>query len=255
MVESTESISAKVRQDVLLFGKRMVGSGSYAQQQAGEQTLLRWEMRWQYGDRSTSWVQTADGEYLWTYDTSKTPPLSRVDLRRAARLLAENRTDTTPLDADARLWSVGLSRLLRSLKAGFEFRSAEPGRWGHDKRPVWRVIGHWKPVGAAAAPSGAEAGAARAAADPAAALPEHVPTTVVLLLGQNDMFPYRIEYRREEDSDSDAARLGRLLVSTDFHSVNINVEIPADRFTYQPGDQDWADATEAYANAAAMPRR
>lgn len=255
MVESTETISAKVRQDVLLFGKRMVGSGSYAQQRTEDRTLMRWEMRWQHGDRSTSWVQVADGEYLWSHDTSKDPPLSRVDLRRAARWLAENRTTATPLDADARLWSVGLARLLRSLRATFDFRSAEPGRWGHDKRPVWRVIGTWHNASTPVAPTGNEGAAQQPGPLPLASLPNHVPTTVVLLLGQNDMFPYRIEYRRDDGSESSAARLGRLLVSTDFHSVNINVEIPPERFAYQPGDTDWADPTEAYAKAAATPRR
>ena len=95
MLESRGSVSAKIRQQVDLFDRQLVGSGVYFEQRAAGDHSIRLELRIQVGDQLSSLLQvlpppTAAGHYMWTY--RKLPDeerLSRIDVVRATRALEE----------------------------------------------------------------------------------------------------------------------------------------------------------------------
>ena len=79
-------------------------------------------------------------------------------------------------------------------------------------------------------------------------LPEYLLDQVVLLLGREDLFPYRIEYRRttSEKASHPGGPTSRALVTMDLFEVNINVPIDPARFIYSPGDIEFSDQTAAF---------
>jgi hypothetical protein len=74
-----------------------------------------------------------------------------------------------------------------------------------------------------------------------------------LLVGQADLFPYRIEYRRLETplaASHDTAPIPyqlspNPLVVLELTDVAFDVPIAAGQFDYAPGDADWVDQTAA----------
>jgi hypothetical protein len=59
----------------------------------------------------------------------------------------------------------------------------------------------------------------------------------VLLLGQADLFPYRVEFHR-----SGGARQ-RVLVTMDFYDVTFDAPLDPVSFRYAPGNMSYADRT------------
>ena len=76
-------------------------------------------------------------------------------------------------------------------------------------------------------------------------LPEHLPNQVLLLLGEDDLFPYRIEYRRTVDPDA-ASPSSRPVVTMQLFEVVTDAPIPPHRFHYNPGEMEYEDETEQF---------
>jgi hypothetical protein len=79
-----------------------------------------------------------------------------------------------------------------------------------------------------------------------------MPEEVLLLVGQADLFPYRIEYRRLEtpQSSGDGPPIPYQLsvhpmVVLELTDVVFDSQIAAGQFDYMPGDADWVDQTTA----------
>jgi hypothetical protein len=71
-----------------------------------------------------------------------------------------------------------------------------------------------------------------------------------LVVGQADLFPYRIEYRQlaspptAADGSPLSYQLGTdPLVQLEYSGVTFNVPIAASQFDYSPGDMPWDDRT------------
>jgi len=301
-LESRDGVSARIRQQVDLFGKQLVGSGVYLQQRVGSdqsppvQTafplaplagrpggadvrpaeeasplaplagrgtqrvpggegswdglLIRLELRIQVGDQQSSLLQvlsppTPAGHYLWTYrrlpDEER---LSRVDLVRAAEAL-EKAQHAPGLGTEGILSGLGgLPRLLRGLEATFDFNSAEPGTFG--RLPVWRLQGRWKPDRLAKILPDQKAVIEAGEPPDLTRLPEHLPDRVVLMLGQDDLFPYRVEYRRGIPEKAGGQNDGRPLVTMELFDVKLDVPIDRARFVYNPGNTGFSDETESF---------
>lgn len=243
-LENRQSVSAKIRQEADLFGKHLVGSGIYLEQRPGRDHLMRLELRIQVGDEVTSLVQVCDGRYLWIYrKLLDDGTLSQIDVARALHAMQETQT-AAPSGRMGMLPGLGgLPRLLRSLYASFDFQAAEKGRL--DQLPVWILRGQWKPAPLAKIfPEQAQALQQGKPANWKKA-PEHLPDSVIVLLGQNDLFPYRTEYHRklgpkERKRDDQASRA---LVSMDLFQVSFNLPIDPNRFVYNPGNAKVVDQT------------
>jgi hypothetical protein len=108
---------------------------------------------------------------------------------------------------------------------------------------VFAVVGRWKPDVLAlfvADGKGVEA------------LPERLPQEVLLLFGQADLFPYRIEFRRLPDQSATTAPLAAFHLSSDplmlleLSAVSFDSQIPAGQFDYSAGGANWDDRTDEY---------
>ena len=82
-------------------------------------------------------------------------------------------------------------------------------------------------------------------------IPDRLPQEVLLLVGQADLFPYRIEYRQLETPvapNSDGPPIPyqlsvHPLVVLEMSDVVFDAPIAAGQFDYTPGDADWVDQT------------
>jgi hypothetical protein len=82
----------------------------------------------------------------------------------------------------------GLPQLLEMLARQYEFAEPQPATF--HQTAVWSLKGTISPQ------------AKQRILDAAGErLPQHVPASVVMVLGQDDLFPFRIEFRREPNQD------------------------------------------------------
>jgi hypothetical protein len=174
--------------------------------------------------------------------------LTQIDAARVYSTLQDLGQTTSPGTGRLLPGPGGLSRVLRGLHAHFDFTTAERGTVA--QLPLWRLEGSWRPeVLAAIMPQQAKAIKEGKPAD-LQRLPQQLPDHVVLLLGQEDLFPYRIEYRRTVPQKGAAGETAesRSLVTMELFEVNLNMRIDPARFLYRPGKVD-ADLTDNFLQA------
>ena len=246
-LEGRRSVSAKIHQQIQLFDKQLVGRGDYLELRGGPVPLIRLEMQVQIGDQVSSLLQVCDGQTLWSYTKlSDKETLTRLDAVRATAALqqAAQRPDRNPAAVLPGLG--GLSKMLRALDANFRFTTAE--RRQFRQAAVWRLQGGWQPAQLARLLPKQAAAIAQGKPADFRRLPQHLPDHVVLFLGREDLFPYRIEYRRIADKKDGPSGQdeGRLLVSIDLDDVRLNFPIDRTRFFYNPGSGEPADQTAAF---------
>jgi len=125
--------------------------------------------------------------------------------------------------------------------------------------PVFAVVGHWKRDRLLALlksekKDGEEDDSQLKTADLTQlvrSLPGRFPQEILLLVGQADLFPSRVEFRRLETpvtrSESGLAIPYQLsagpMVVLEFTDVVFDAPITAGQFDYIPGDADWTDQT------------
>jgi hypothetical protein len=240
-VQGRRSISARVRQRAELFGHQVLGLGRYLEVRQAI-PLIRLELKLQSGENVSSLVEVCDGHYLWTYrKLLSSESLGYIDAMRATEALeraagAAGRPGMGPAPGLG-----GLSRLLRGLDTAFEFTSAQQGRAGD--LAVWKIDGGWRPEHLLRLlPNQKDRIQAGRPAD-LSFLPEQLPDHVVVLLGQEDLFPYRIDYCR--DAPPKKGRAGTL-ATVEFFDVAFNVAIPREQFVYNPGTGERSDQTDEF---------
>jgi hypothetical protein len=121
---------------------------------------------------------------------------------------------------------------------------------------VYALVGQWKPEKLAALiakpedPAKENTGTKKAKPPK---IPERLPQEVLLLIGQADLFPYRIEYRQLEtpitaggDGPAIPYQLSvHPLVVLEMSDVAFDAPIDAGQFDYASGDTEWVDQTGA----------
>lgn len=253
-LESYQSVTAKLRQRIDLFDQQLVGSGSYQQGPAADHTF-RLELRTQVGERVSTLQHVSDGKTLWIYrqlfDEGK---LSKVDLRRVSAALSKRAGVTPGVGASQWLGLGGLPMLLRSLNEHFQFD--EPAEDQLGKLPVWRLTGSWQPKYLARfLPDQKAAIEAQEPVDLSKLRPE-IPDEVVLYLGRDDLFPYRLDYLRQKEGLTSAALRGASgaepLVTLEVFEVRVNAPLEASSFNYQPAAQPVPDVTQEYLRALGL---
>lgn len=243
---ATPSLEAKLRQQVQLFGQELSGSGTYLQKQSPQGLLLRLELKLQVGSQLSSLQEVCDGRFLWIRrDLPGGASLGRVDLER---IRAAIRQRGQPPWADAATnWLAlgGLPRLLSALAENFAFSAPQAVR--SDKVPMWVVDGRWKPERLAELqPDLKDKILAGKPIDPQR-LPAQLPTDVRIVLGQSDLVPRRIEYRRlPADSAGDKKAAAQPAVVLEIVELQRRENLDDRLFAYQPGNQEVADYTDLY---------
>jgi len=244
-LEGRHSVSAKVRQSVELFGKQLVGAGTYLECRGDQGTMFRFEMRIQLYDHVNSLLDISDGRYLWRYRKLRDGQvLKRVDLQRVNVALEE--AGRTPQPGEIELWPGmgGLARLLGGLYGTFDFTTLEQSQLLG--QPAWRLEGQWKQEKLVKLLPHQENAIREGKPVDLGKLPDHLPDRVVLFLSTEDLFPHRIEFHRRAAKDSDRLPAGadRLIAGVDFLEVSLNLPVDPVRFMYNPGNMAYADETD-----------
>ena len=248
---SLPALEAKLRQKTQLFGQEVAGSGTYLQSQSQRGLLLRLELKLQVGDQQSSLQQVCDGRFLWIRrDVASGASLGRVDMDRIREAI---RTSDRPTWADASTnWLAvgGLPQLIAALAENFQFSTPQAVR--SEKASVWVVDGRWKPDKLAELlPDQRDKILSGQPAD-LTRLSAHLPTDVRVILGQNDLLPYRIEYRRMESNRDAQARDGgasKPMVVLEILEIRRPEALDEGLFSYQPGNQEVVDYTDLYLQA------
>ena len=98
-------------------------------------------------------------------------------------------------------------------------------------------------------PGQAEAIAAGAPPD-LSKLRAHIPDEVLLYLGRDDLFPYRLELRRTTNNPMAAffndQRGPAAVLVLEFYEVRVNSSVEENLFHFTPGTARYNDETDAY---------
>lgn len=263
-LERRGSVSARLRHQLAIFGQQLYGVGSYWQQGVGEDLKIRLEL--QIAGQEARLLQVCNSRFMWRDTTLPTGrSIKRLDLRQLRAdptLSGESLSEIKPgqaswstLDANLIALTGGLPAMLTSLGTSFDFMPPQPMRLAiappladePTSVPVFAIVGHWKPDRLAAM-------LARASEKSnTSSIPERIPEEVLLLVGQTDLFPYRIEYRRQETPK--LSHVGAVaipyqlsahpMVVLEFSDVVFDGTITPGLFDYAPGNVEWSDQTTA----------
>jgi hypothetical protein len=267
-LERRASIAARLRHQIAVGGQDLYGVGSYWQQGSGEELKIRLEL--QIAGQEAQLLQISNSRFLWI--DRRLPSgrnVVRYDLRqlRTDPTLAPT-TDLDKLDPGKANWSSiqplltahsgGLPSLLTSLNENFAFMPPQTMRLAIEPTAgeaatslsVYAVVGHWKQEKLAALLAKAD-DANNPKPAKALKVPDRLPQEVLLLVGQSDLFPYRIEYRKLETPTATAVEGPPIpyqlsvhpLVVLELSDVVFDAPIAAGQFDYTPGDADWVDQT------------
>jgi hypothetical protein len=250
-LERHRSLSAKIRQSGSIFGQEPIGTGLYQQQRAGEGLLFRLDLRVQLGEEASSLANVLDDQRrYWTYEKvpGEEAVLTRIDVQRVEDYLQE--TGQMERLGSVQEWPGlgGLPKLLRSLYTAFDFTSVDEAELaGQRPVPVWRLIGQWNPSRLAQMlPEDRQEAVADGRVE-LTRLPPQLPEQIVIFLGKDDLFPYRLEYRRETvpTSAKEEEWPPQWSMTLELFEVSFNAVIPEGRFKF-PTSLDYTDKTAAF---------
>jgi hypothetical protein len=245
-----ESVSTRVRYHAEVFGHRPIGQGIYLQQGLGAERKFRWELKASIRDNIFLWQQVCDGRYLWQLNEFSPDErnLNRIDLRHVRQALEQaNQRPDKSLGLKIEFAIGGLPQLADNLRKSFRFTRAEAGQL--DQLPVWIVTGSWRPE--AIKPKTKESVEKAETGKPLdlTKLPPQLPAEVVVYFGQDDLFPYRIEYHRRGAGQGRGGQGGddeiKPMLLLEFYEVQLNAPIDRRQFEYEP-TPSFADTTEVF---------
>lgn len=235
------SIKAKVRMQANLLGHELSGTGNYSQLTLAPKTLYRLELKVPVANEISSLLLVSDGRFLWTrHDLPGSKRLERIDQQRVQEALLAKGRQSAPLIGGNILSFGGLGKTLDQISGHFSFDPPQATQWSG--APVWRANGKWRPTSLAnLLPSQAATIAANKPV-PRDKWPDQLPMRVVLLLSRepkHGLFPYRIEYQRDDEHGQPQA----MLTLEFYYPDRIHAPEPRE-FDYKPGDQEVVDQTE-----------
>jgi outer membrane lipoprotein-sorting protein len=247
-LERNYTVSAQITQTARLLGHEVIGSGTYVEQRSNQGLLFRCELNVQTRDdkQPSSLLQICDGGSLWMYrKLAGAESLSRVDLAFVHRRLNETGRSDSVNVLDQWPGAGGLSRLLRSYDQAFLFDEPESVQL-QSNFPAWKVEGRWRPEMLVRAVPDHKEDIEQGRGVALEELPEHLPNSVILFLGKDDLFPYSIAFYRLNGTTADvkASPSDQPVVRINMTNVRFNQPIHAAQFVYKPGDLEYADQTE-----------
>lgn len=255
-IDARKSIAAKVRQQTDLFGHRLVGSGIYAQQGQGAKRVLRLELKMPIGQQVSSFEQIVDGQSLWMrQELGAKVNLSRVDLERVVESAGGPRAGqgSAALAAGGPWFALGgLPKLLHNLADSFQFDALTPSKL--DTLDVYTMQGTWRRERLAEMFPEQKEKLLRGEPPSLGKLAEHFPERVLLVLGREDLFPYRVEYwQRKKPYKNNPQGTGyRIPLVMELFEVQFDVDLDSRGFVYKPGDLEVKDATNDFLKSVGL---
>jgi hypothetical protein len=241
---SYESLSARLRVEINLYGQQLVGTGTYRQVGPVSDQLLRLDLDMGTGDSLIRLQQVNNGRYVWLKRDApalenpgeREQSVSRIDLRAARESLAAKGVDISHGAIHPALTSIGgLGQLLRELDRNFAF---EPEAKSDQLRghPVWLLRGHWKNNAAIGAAADHRLSNKLEDRSPFPLPP--LPRTVIVWLGQIDGIPHRIGYFGSSPTRPHKADGIALLAMWDLLSIQVGHVIDPRHFGFKYNDFD-----------------
>ncbi len=249
LLDRQTSVASKVRYRVDMLGHAMIGSGEYTQQGRGEQRMFRLGLKMQVAENVRIWEQVNDGRYLWQYqDLSDPPKLERLDFRRVHQALERSGRLNLNTASPSQMISLGgLPKLMVGLNDSFEFVSVQAGKL--DSQPVVTLEGRWKPARLALLLPGQKADIEAGKPAKLNKLPAHQPDSVLICLSRDDLFPYRLEFRRQALPGSlpgSERSETKILMAMEWYEVRLGGALDPQQFRYQPGGTQPTDITDPF---------
>jgi hypothetical protein len=238
------SIAAKLRHRVELVGRPLIGTGIYLQQGRGAERAFRLELELRTSLNATRLQHVCDGSHLWMLqDFDGHQSLTVVDMARLHR--AQPKSKGVPPNLGL-LALAGLPKLLVRLQDTFLFDRVVESRL--DDLRVWSIEGTWHPDRLVQLLPEQKDVIESAGAVNLAPLAANLPHRVVLHVGCDDLFPYRIEYWRTEvdEEDEDASGRPTLMAVMELYEVQHGARIDPSQFVFQPGDVVPNDRTKEF---------
>jgi hypothetical protein len=240
-VDDQPAIGAKVRYLVNLKGHAAVGSGIYLQQGRGAGRMLRFELTLELAGVTSTVRQVSDGSVLWIHeDLAGQQKLAQVDLVRLRQARPKPESSPSP---DGLLAMGGLPKLLAGLDGAFRFGAVSESRL--DELRVWTLRGTWEPARLARLLPDQKAIIEKGGQADLSKLSPQLPDTVVLHVGCDDFFPYRIEYLRSVAGDKSAPLVARpnVLLVLELYEVHTGGAVDPANFAFQSGTLKPVDRT------------
>ena len=232
-----ESVSARIRQRTRAEGMVLVGTGRYLQQGSGVDQQFRFEVVNKANTETFELLEVSDGISFWKFQKGSSTPvqLSRVDISQIrARLkdfgIGEDQAVAPHLG--------GLQRSLALIRRFFQFESAE--RESVDGLPVWRVVGRWNSSRLREIFPDLKA-MRNDSEDDALEVPTGAPCSVELIVGSEQLFPFRITWSaRGNDGKVEPISILEL------YEVRLGDPIDSAAFVYKPSVEGLRDVTEQF---------
>jgi hypothetical protein len=252
-VERRPNIAAKVRHTLSWENSQLIGQGEYWQQGVGNARKSCWRLVTGAGDDATLDRQVlAEGRYLWNdHRVGEHRTVTRIDVGRLVRELNQGPSSAsakTESAGSARLLATrpelmargGLAQLVADLARCFRFGPRRTIPYGGAQ--VTAVVGRWRHFQLARVwPDLVDDGSGDD-------WPDQLPHHVLVLVGEQDLFPYLIEYRsgaqaRLAESALACQPAGSPLACFEFYGVQFAAPMPGELFEFPFADVVWQDVT------------
>lgn len=240
-VEGAISISAKVRQQIRLFGHEYNATGEYDELKTAELRGKR-DVRFRLVVQiqppgGTKEVNSGNGliivcdsarNYLYRFTTIEGQDrLEMIDTKRVAEAIEKQGRNDISMEVGSMFGLGGLAGMLRELRNRYDFNTAPVKTQIPEKNNdmvVWKIRGRLKPE-IVASLTGDGTGKKRQ-------IPKHTPTTIDIYIGMNDhfpfdRFPYRFDYFWTADGSESAGEPFAYLLFYNLilHDANISESV------------------------------
>jgi hypothetical protein len=249
VLERHQWVSAKLHHQIDLYQQQLIGNGVY-RQGPPKTHWMSLDLKLIVGNQTTIIQQRCDGDSRWQCRSvdDRRVSVTRVDLTRLQQSADDwDRDVWQAIDRGApELGQGGLPKLLAALDKAFEFRAVAKEKTKLlrlPELPMYKIRGQWRADRQAKWLPGQKDAIASGLPVDLTKLPPPIPDHVLVFLGRDDLFPYRIEYGRD---DPKAPERSRTLVAIDLDEVVFDVPIDSGEFTFDPGDAPVVDQTELY---------
>ena len=245
VVEAAVSISARIRQQIALFGQEFIASGEYNELKAPElrgrkeATRFRLELKIQSPagssntDSPNSLTISRDSTYQYIYRYTSiegVKRLERIDIKRLTEAIEKQGGYTGPIEVASMFGLGGLAGMLRSIRNQYNFSDAPVKTQINEKNgsiAVWKIRGRLKPDAIAALTVDGNGNPQ--------AIPKHTPTVIDIYIGVDDRFPFRFDYFWTADGSDDGGESFGYLMFYD-RVLHDDRNIPETIFDYQPSE-------------------
>lgn len=252
------SVSAKLREEIELYGQRLLATGSYLQG-PGPQHPFRLEIVAKNGERQSVVEHVCDGRLLWMFRrVNGKQSLTKVDLSAVGPALVATAPTQPPALVNFALG--GLPKMLANLNAAFVFSAPQQSMMRGV--PVWMLEGKWRASALATLLPDKKEDILKGSTPDFAKVADQLPETVTLTIAQSTLFPHRIEYRRSKEhaGSLQPRRFGKstaaeTMVAIELFDVSLDATIDSRQFVWSAGNLEAVEGSWEYAGALRTTRQ